>query len=89
MSLNQFADIVDQLPGGFAELRDSYQPVLQYLLDSESSDLADSAEENDWSDAQCLELHVLGHALAAAEQLGLTHGYTALETVRQIREERG
>jgi hypothetical protein len=53
---------------------DRFKAVFSYISNSEAEDLAISAQENGWTIEQCINSHVLGHAVVMACDLGVLRG---------------
>jgi|688.fasta_scaffold1089705_2 hypothetical protein len=64
---------------------DRFKAVFAYISESEAADLAVSAEENSWTIEQCLNDHVLGHAVAMACDLGVLEGSPDEEILELIQ----
>lgn len=65
-----------------------YAHVLDYLRHSESEDLYQSMEENQWSYEEAMNYHVLGRALCVASLLGMLEGAVDKE-IQEILESHG
>ena len=62
-----------------------FKAIFGYVYSSESSDLARSAEENNWTIHDCMSNHVLGHAIVLACELGVLEGAPDEEILEVIQ----
>jgi hypothetical protein len=62
-----------------------FQAIFGYLFVSEAKSLAFSARENDWTIEDCMNSHVLGHAIVLACELGILEGAPDEEVLEVIQ----